>query len=542
MSNIAANQPTLRSYQHASRIFVSNTYSLAPKAGWLFYVSFQINKAALGTSAGGKTLGTSLLNLAQGVSGQAGVADVWTTTSPNLGMLVKQTDLPKFAPKTEVVNQYNRKTVVQTGMTYNPVNMVFHDDMSNVTQKLWTYYYQYYFGDSNVTTPLGGALGGAIGSALGGGLGGVLGGALGNVIGGGATLPAAKYGNTKYNPQSVITPATAYGLNNGQVDPFFQSITIYQLNQKEYSCFTLVNPLITQWDHDRLDVASGNKVLENKMTVMYEAVLYGYGKVKAGSNPPGFASNYYDLTPSPIADAGNGNYDNSVDPFSKVGNSGESTQGGLSVLGSLLGSQNLVSNALGAIGLGSGTPGGLGSVFGGSAVAGALGGIGTLFGGGSGNAGPTASASNASAGANIAADLASGKITPAQAKAMLTTGATGATGPTTGASGSDTGASGATGADTGASGATGPTDSNPDPTQSGGDTGNGSNPTTQDQTSGNNPDSQSDANAQQTNSDQTQTTSDYTGPRVVYAPDGSSSPVDELGNVEKTLVNGSFNS
>ena len=33
----------------------------------------------------------------------------------------------------------------------------------------------------------------------------------------------------------------------------------------------------------------------------------------------------------------------------------------------------------------------------------------------------------------------------------------------------------------------------------------------------------------------------YSGPRVVYAPDGSSSPVDELGNVTKSLINGSYN-
>jgi hypothetical protein len=32
----------------------------------------------------------------------------------------------------------------------------------------------------------------------------------------------------------------------------------------------------------------------------------------------------------------------------------------------------------------------------------------------------------------------------------------------------------------------------------------------------------------------------YTGPRVVFAADGTSSPVDELGNVQKTLFNGSY--
>lgn len=389
--------PTVRDYQHAARLFVDNTYNLAPKNGWIFYVSFEINKAALGTAVAGASLGTSLLNVAQGLSGQSGIADIWQTTSPNIGMLVKSTDLPKFTIQTETMNQYNRKTVIQKGITYNPVVITFHDDMDNVTQKIWTYYYQYYYADSNSTVPLAGAIGGAIGGQLlggiaGAGIGSVVGGALGNIIGGGATLPAAKYGNTKYNPQSVITPSTAYGLNSNQVDPFFNSITIFQLNQKEYSAFTLVNPLITEWTHDRLDVSAGNKVLENKMTVAYETVTYSYGTVSKGT-PKGFASVYYDMTPSPISTVGNGSHGNTSDVFGGLGNSGDSTQGGMGVLGSLLGTQGLVSDALGALTGQSGAAGALGGLFGGSAIGSAVGGIGAkLFGGGSGSAGPTASA------------------------------------------------------------------------------------------------------------------------------------------------------
>jgi hypothetical protein len=41
------------------------------------------------------------------------------------------------------------------------------------------------------------------------------------------------------------------------------------------------------------------------MSVAYENVLYDYGRIVPETNPPGFATVYYDKTPSPLGIAGN---------------------------------------------------------------------------------------------------------------------------------------------------------------------------------------------------------------------------------------------
>jgi hypothetical protein len=96
-----------------------------------------------------------------------------------------------------------------------------------------------------------------------------------------------------------------YGLNNNQSRPFFNAITIYQLNQKRFTSYVIVNPLITSWEHDQLDNSQVNKFASNKMTVAYETVFYGEGKVRRDA-PTGFATFHYDQTPSPLSIAGGG--------------------------------------------------------------------------------------------------------------------------------------------------------------------------------------------------------------------------------------------
>lgn len=132
----------LGDYQHASRLFVENTFALAPKNSWIFYVSFDISQEAINGSGGGAIgpgQGGGLLGL---IKESIKMTDDWKGRhQQELGMLVKSADLPKFTIETETMNQYNRKTIVQKKVTYNPVNISFHDDMSNVTHRLWTYYY-----------------------------------------------------------------------------------------------------------------------------------------------------------------------------------------------------------------------------------------------------------------------------------------------------------------------------------------------------------------------------------------------------------------
>jgi hypothetical protein len=248
VSGVFGPTGNLRDYQHANRLYVQNNYARAPKVGFLYFVQFNLN--------------ADVVQNAQWAN-QGGAKDV--------GLLVKKIDMPRFTMINEIVNQYNKKNVIQTGIRYNPVNIEFHDDNSDLTTGLWTNYYKYYYVD--------GRYGDYRGTF-----------ALNN-----------NYGGTKYKEKDY-----PYGLNAGQKNPFFISIDIYVLHQHKFTKISLENPLVTEWTHDSLDQTESNKILSNKMTVAYEAVSYKSGRIRKNKDGGQFIADYYDQTPSPLSVGGNG--------------------------------------------------------------------------------------------------------------------------------------------------------------------------------------------------------------------------------------------
>ena len=299
----------VKDFAHASRLYADNVFALAPKAGWLYYVVFDIDPSAITDKQW---------------ANQQRVSEV--------GMLVKSADLPKFNIQTEVVNQYNRKTVIQKGITYNPLSINLHDDQSNVVHNMWLNYYRYYYADST----WGGT--GPIGTAR-------------------DNTPGA-FQNNKYLPSTDLFNPVNYGLNSRlTVAPFFRSITIYQLNRKLFTSYKLVNPIIASWEHDRVDQTQGNKLSESKMSLNYEAVFYGVGQVKKDT-PTGFAVFHYDTSPSPLSLAGGGNSSlfgpggvipGALEIFGDVSNilNPDSNVGPLGVLGTVIKGASLVRNVKG---------------------------------------------------------------------------------------------------------------------------------------------------------------------------------------------------
>jgi len=229
----------LRDYQHADRLYVKNNYARAPKAGFLYFVDFDINRAAIPDAT----------------YREKGIKDV--------GLLVKRAELPKFKITNETLNQYNRKTVVQTKITYSSVNIDFHDDNSDITNNLWKNYYNYYYMD----------------------------GVYGQVKEG--LVP--EFADTKFGTKDY-----SYGLDNFQNQPFFNNINIYVLHQHKFTQFILINPKISDWTHDAVEQGESNKFLANKMTVDYEGVSYKQGKIVRNKQPHGWLPVYYDNTPSPL--------------------------------------------------------------------------------------------------------------------------------------------------------------------------------------------------------------------------------------------------
>lgn len=240
ITDISNPKGNVADFRHASRLFADDSFRLAPKSKFNYHVSFSIDTRAL------KSLNFDYRHRNE------------------INMLVKKCDLPKFTIATETLNQYNRKKIVQNKVDYSPINISFHDDRLGVTRQLWENYFAYYYADSTVAKR------------------------------------AGAYNRTAMAGASFIK--TPYGFDNNSSVPFFQKITIYQMANKQYASYTLINPVITAWNHDTLDYGSSIPA-EQSMTVAYEAVAYDTGYVSQG-NPPGFGVDHYDTLPSPLKLAG----------------------------------------------------------------------------------------------------------------------------------------------------------------------------------------------------------------------------------------------
>tara|TARA_B100001248_G_scaffold126849_1_gene95071 strand:+ start:604 stop:1959 length:1356 start_codon:yes stop_codon:yes gene_type:complete len=243
----------LGDYAHGARLYVDDAFRLAPKVKFLYHVTFNINTEA----------SSVIPQLAQKHRNE-------------INMLVKSADLPKYDISTDVKHQYNRKRVVQKRIDYAPITIRFHDDNQGVTTAMWEAYYRYYYKDGN----------------------------YGGVDAAGSPDTSKKDPYDKFNAFKKDFKYR-YGFDNDSSKSFFDSIVIYQMARQEYTSFTLVNPMISSWSHDTMDQAV-SEVVESQMQLQYETVWYSRGKVVEGVAPKGFASEHYDLTPSPLSLAGGG--------------------------------------------------------------------------------------------------------------------------------------------------------------------------------------------------------------------------------------------
>lgn len=229
-------------WRHATRLFVDNTYALAPRHQFSFYVHVKLNQSVV---------------KAPQFSAKHG---------REIGLLVKRTDLPKYSFEMVTKNQYNRKKQVYKDFKYDPVNFTFHDDNTGVINALWALYQGYYVRDR--------------------------------------LNPKEAYGATHYLKKDSPLSNFRYGLDNDISAPFIDEISIYTMSRRRFNGYTLINPRILNWSHGQVDY-SVSDFIEHSMQIGYEAVIYSSGSVTVG-NPTGFAELHYDNTPSPLSVAGGG--------------------------------------------------------------------------------------------------------------------------------------------------------------------------------------------------------------------------------------------
>jgi hypothetical protein len=230
----------MKDYAHASYIFRTSNYRLAPKYQFLFYVRFNLNKEH---------------SMYQGPRGNGDTSEV--------GALVKNISLPKFTAEVKTLNAYNRVNLVQTKLKYDPVTIKFHDDGADTIRKLWYDYYSFYYRDGDYTDALYGA-------------------------------------PHKYLPRATDLWGYTLRDNDGKFDTrLINNIQIYSFHQKKFSEVTLHNPMITSFRHGEHDMAQGNGVMEQDMTVQFETVTYAAGYFTSENFGEDMLL-HYDKTPSPM--------------------------------------------------------------------------------------------------------------------------------------------------------------------------------------------------------------------------------------------------
>jgi hypothetical protein len=224
------------------------------------------------------------------------------TDMNNLSLTVKNIQLPQYELAVNTLNQYNRKRLVQTKINYQPVQVVFHDDGSDLVRNLWYNYFSYYYKDPSQAYNGGAGTSGTNGPAE-------------NISSGFDYNGRDIYQNTRngndwgFIGESYQNPAAySNGTDASGKPAFFKDIRIYGLNQHKFAEYVLVNPIITAWQHDQYDYSQGDGMMQNSMTVKYETVKYRSGAisgVRSDTNVKGFGDPAnYDTVRSPISRPG----------------------------------------------------------------------------------------------------------------------------------------------------------------------------------------------------------------------------------------------
>lgn len=222
-----ASTDSVKSYEHASRIFVDGNFLRSPKYNFLYYVIFDVS-----IGAGG--LATPVDRIRQ------------------IGALCKNAQLPRYTIENKTLNAYNRPNIIQSKIKFDPITLKFHDDSDDIIREFWYDYYSYYYRDSDYQLPL--------------------------------------YGQDhKYNSRQRT--AWGYGLRDQGQGPVgdskkdyhpLKAIRIYSFYNKKFSEYILVNPVITAFRHGE-HTSEGSGLLEHEMTISYESVKYSIGYVSSAT-------------------------------------------------------------------------------------------------------------------------------------------------------------------------------------------------------------------------------------------------------------------
>jgi hypothetical protein len=123
--------PGMKDYAHASRLYVDDNFKLMPKQKFMFHVVITVDDDNF-------------------------TRKLTTNEKHELNMLVKSCSLPKFNFNVEEKFSYNKKVYIPSRISYEPINITFHDDHADTVNAFWKAYYEYNIQDSfgyDLSTP-----------------------------------------------------------------------------------------------------------------------------------------------------------------------------------------------------------------------------------------------------------------------------------------------------------------------------------------------------------------------------------------------------
>lgn len=229
------NQPIMSRDSHlASNYwgFNGSSFTTTPKHKFLYYVKF-----VRGSSSSSASTSSSIISgLSNLVSGNATSTD-W---SSGCGFLAKRVSRPNVEFDTEVLNQYNKKRIIQTSHKIGSMSVEFHDTVDNQIMNMFQEYYQYYYADPQNTSTT----------------------AWINDITSGTFQTGVNDWGFSLNSN---TATNTY---------FFDRIELYQVFAGQYSQINFANPKITRFIPDELSFEAGGETCSIEMELEFEGMVF----------------------------------------------------------------------------------------------------------------------------------------------------------------------------------------------------------------------------------------------------------------------------
>jgi len=231
----------MKDYRHASNLYTHSNYRLSPKFRFLYHCVFILDSSA-------KTLNYQ---------------------DNEVGFMVKSVDLPGVSFDVEELKQYNRKSFNYTGVAYNGVNIVFHDDNANNVRNFLSNVYNHYTSDGNKAD--------------------------------------GEYGIRTSGLKDTYQEASSSALLSWGLDSNFtlqgtnliKEIQIYSLSKGIGSRYSIKNPIVTQFSHGSHHQSDGSGPKESNIAISYDA--YTYADIPV-AQIPNFGAAGYDRLPGSTAD------------------------------------------------------------------------------------------------------------------------------------------------------------------------------------------------------------------------------------------------